>query len=173
MPRADNGPSLSDVLSLPSDEFKRLWLGMPLGRFARMAAALAEAEPPAWLGLTPAQVDDAKAFANRVADEYPATSIDELLWCLLVEATRLRTRGRKRKWLGIDGLMLVSAVHVELRARGAATRDRKAVRQAIGRIRAQEPERYRAFSEERLRDAYYQARRRTERRHAEFFVGGV
>lgn len=173
MRRVDEAPSLADVQALPDDEFKRLWLGMPMGRFARMAAALADTEPPAWLGLTPAQIDDAKAFASRVADEYPATSIDELLWCLLVEATRPRTRGRKPKWLGIDGLMLVSAVHVELRARAASTRDRKAVRQAIGRVRAQEPQRYKAYSEERLRDAYYQARRRTERRHAEFFVGGV
>ena len=159
-------PSVADK---PSDEFKRRWMGMPTGRSEKMHAALANQEPPAWMRLSRGDVAAAKQFAAHVANEYPAETADELIWCLLVEATRPRKRGRKARWNGLEGLALVSFVNDELRSCGASTHDRKAVRQAIAIIRERAPGVYGTDkrAEERLRESYYRARR-----HAEFFVGG-
>ncbi len=142
----------------PVDRELKKWLlkaGQRLGRKSRFAGPFSD--PPAWLGVTPTEKRHIAELLGRVADEYPATSVDEFIWCVLLGAVRPRRRGRKSKWLGVAGVAFVNEVDRALQARGSSSRDRKALRQVIAEIRSEQPKRYGTYTEERLRDAYYDA----------------
>jgi hypothetical protein len=154
MPLVDGDDVPDEVL----DELKAWFMraGEGTGRKSKIAAELEDQEAPAWLGLTPAERDRAVEFLARVSDEYPATSISELIWCLAADAVRPGRRGRKSKWLGLAGVAFVHEVDRELEARGLTRRDRKALRQVIAKLKRERPGRY-GETEDRLRDAYYDA----------------
>ena len=164
---ADNDFAVEPLSDAAFGELKA-WLlrvGQRRGIKSKMASLFEDTDAPAWLDLTSAEKNRAVQHLARVCDEYPATSIDELIWCLAVDAVRPHRRGRKSKWLGLAGVALVHDVDRELQARKSTSRDRKALRQVIADIKREQPERYGRYTAERLRDAYYDAVPR-----ARFFV---
>jgi hypothetical protein len=157
---------LADLVFPPEDptleEMKQRFFALRLRRRHKrlegmaLVAAMFE-QAPAWLDLEPAEKRRAQRLLERIADEYPATSMWELVWCLAIDAVRPGASGRKPKWLGIDGIVFVGKVEAALRACGAKSSDAKALLQVIAVIRDRSPEDYADYSDERLRKAYYEA----------------
>jgi hypothetical protein len=114
-------------------------------------------EPPAWLGLTPRDKRRAKELLGRIVEEYAPTCVRDLVWVLLVDAVRPRTRGRKPKWLGMEGVVFVGVVEVVLNENGWKRSRRKELRWAIDAVRKSAPDSYGRYTEDRLRAAYYDA----------------
>jgi hypothetical protein len=112
--------------------------------------------PPAWLNLTDEERDEALRVLLRVFTEEPIETWRELAWCVAVDAGRKRKPGRKAKWTGQDGVMLVVEVNLRLMAKGRG--DDRAVGDVIEELRKAAPARYGAFSKDTLRKAYYKAR---------------
>jgi hypothetical protein len=110
---------------------------------------------PGWLNLTPNEVGHAAEKILNVIHQYPVRTWWELLWCLAVDATRPKKRGRKGIWLGSDGLLLVHRLNEQLRATGLSSG--KGLDRAIEVVKAARPERYSEYSNGTLRAAYYDA----------------
>jgi hypothetical protein len=151
---------------LSGPEFKHataeLREGLPLLRdkmayLIRLETQEILADMPLWLTVSPREKEQLARLVERVLCEYPVETSEELLWCLAVAAVRPHKRGRKPKWLGTHGTVLVLEINAALEARGWKRSDRKRVRQVIAMILKDAPARYGKYSEERLRQAYYEA----------------
>jgi hypothetical protein len=156
-------------LRLPSFEMMTLALSV-FGEFAREEEPATEmlAHVPAWLELAPRERKRAAEMLLRVLREYPVRSWWELLWCLAVDATRPRKRGRKSIWLGPDGIRLIMDVERKSQERGLKRTGRKGlsgfngiaekgVIRAIVILQKEAPQRYGKFSNAALRAGYYDA----------------
>jgi hypothetical protein len=110
---------------------------------------------PGWLNLGPKEVECAAEKILDVIRQYPVRTGWELLWCLAVDATRRKKRGRKGIWLGPDGPLLVDRINEQLNSTGL-TRG-KGLDLAIEAVKAARPERYDGYSKATLRAAYYDA----------------
>jgi hypothetical protein len=115
------------------------------------------AHAPVGLRLTPPERQRVAEVVRRVLDEHPGATWFELLWCLAVDPVGPRARGRKPKWIGRDGFVLVGDVGLMLAAHGLKRDSKKGLRKAIAMVQASAPARYGRYSEERLRKAYYEA----------------
>jgi hypothetical protein len=80
----------------------------------------------------------------------------ELLWRFAIDQTRPRSRGRKKKWAGAEGVLFVLEVELLMEAIGLKWNSDKGLRKAISILREREPS-FAKHSEERLRRAYYEA----------------
>jgi hypothetical protein len=108
--------------------------------------------------------EDDRSHATSVLEElctlYPGQSVVELLWILAADAFRPSRGGRPATWSGgIDGENLFELVEAGLLSMGLKRGSKKGVLAVVATIRAKDPARYERFSDERLRKAYYDARR--------------
>jgi hypothetical protein len=115
---------------------------------------------PDRLGLTACEKLQISAFVRRELDHAPTASWSDLLWRSVLAGVRPSKRGAPRKWSGLAGRMLVIDVEGRLWLQGKQRSDRKAVRNIVHDIREQNLAHYGAWSEQTLRDAYYQVTRR-------------
>jgi hypothetical protein len=111
---------------------------------------------PAMLGLSEREAIKVAAAVVRALSRYEPGSWWELVWCLAVQQTRKEKRGQKPKWIGMDGILLVEDVELQLQKMRLG-RKRKGLERAIDAVRVENPRWYGKFSEDRLRRAYYEA----------------
>jgi len=85
------------------DEFQQRWLGLHTGRRARMAAGVVnDLEPPSGLVSWWMRLRRLERFnARRRGGGDPATTPDEVIWCLVECSGSCQHRGRKPRWLGL------------------------------------------------------------------------
>jgi hypothetical protein len=112
---------------------------------------------PDWL--SGVEKERAEELMEWMLTKFPGSSPEELLWTLAADAFRPPKRGRQAKWAGVAGRELLELVELGLSATGLKRDGRKGLRIVIAQIRARCPERYGVYSEDRLRLAYYEARR--------------
>lgn len=112
---------------------------------------------PSWLRLTPAELSRVADMVEELLIEHPAATPAELLWCLAAQSVRPRKRGQKPKWQGPIGIALVGEVEATMALHGLNRTNEKGLRRAIAIVKTSAPARYGAYSEERLRKAYYEA----------------
>ena len=148
----DRGGFLALLAAIPeSDRALADWAHVQTEFWAETGAA------PAWL--TAEEKGTAAGVIEQLLAHYPDATISQLLWTLAADAFAPRRRGRKGKWSDVEGRELVQLVETGLRATGLKRDKRKGLGQVIALIRATWPDRYAGYSEERLRKAYYEARR--------------
>jgi hypothetical protein len=113
---------------------------------------------PSWLALSPKETGRVEKSVGAVLRDFPAATWSELLWCLVVGSIRPPTRGRKAKWSGVEGLLLVAEVDAVLKAKGWKRSNKKGLERAIAIVHKSPPrQRYGKYSEQALRSAYYVA----------------
>jgi hypothetical protein len=123
---------------------------------SRMNEMLARLPP--WLALSPKETGRVAKSVAAVLHDFPAASWSELLWCLVVGSIRPSARGRKAKWSGVEGLLLVAEVDAVLKAKGWKRSSKKGLGRAIAIVHKSPPrQRYGKYSEQALRSAYYVA----------------
>ncbi len=150
-PAADDGRGfLERVKAMPD-------LDRAYEDFAKLQVQLWLSAAPALLSA--AEKDRAAKLIERMVAEYPGSSPAQLLWAFAADATQPRRRGRASRWTGVEGRELMELVDAGLEATGETRDKRKGLRRVIAMIRAAAPARYGQLSEERLRKAYYDARR--------------
>jgi hypothetical protein len=118
------------------------------------------AHAPNSLGVTGCEKQQISAFVRRELDHAPTASWSDLLWRSALAGLRPSKRGAPPKWSGLAGRMLAIDVEGRLWLKGKQRSDRKAIRNIVHEIREQNLARYGAWSEQTLRDAYYQVIRR-------------
>jgi hypothetical protein len=115
------------------------------------------ASVPSYLRLEPQERRRAAASLLRVLHEYCARSWWELLWCLAVDTAVPRKKGRRRKWLGPDGIRFIMDAWRTSDAMGVDLATKQGLSRTIAALQKADPGRYGKFSEPRLRAAYYDA----------------
>jgi len=111
---------------------------------------------PGWL-----DADDARHSSDVLLELcrlYPGSSPLELLWTLAADAFRPALQGRPAVWSKHEGRELYELVEAGLSAMNLKRNSKKGLRAVIAVLRSNHPTRYGCYSEERLRQAYYDAR---------------
>lgn len=150
-PKPRPGKTFADVL----DAIPRL--ESAYGELAQLRLEKLLAEAPAYLQAEETQ--RAAEVLENLVFHHPVETLGQLLWVLAADAFRTRPRGAEPIWVGLQGRELVELVDAGLEAMGLSRDSKKGVLRVIGEIRDRAPARYGAWSEERLRKAYYEARR--------------
>jgi hypothetical protein len=120
------------------------------------SAAFAAKYVPAMFELSEKETTKAAAAVWSAIERYNPASWWELVWCLAVQQAKKGTKGRKGKWVGMEGVLLVEDIELKLQELGLRKR-KKGILTATVEVRKENLQWYGHVSPERLRDAYYAA----------------
>jgi hypothetical protein len=121
------------------------------------SASFAAKHVPAMFELSEKETTKAAAAVLLAIERYNPASWWELVWCLAVQQTRKGKKGRKGKWLGMEGVLLVEGIELKLKELGLSRKRKKGILTAAVEVRKENLKWYGHVSPERLRDAYYAA----------------